>query len=281
MAENNFNKKTKLHSAHEFEGIDSYSLGVHQFPPGTLEVDSNDISKIEAEIIAIQKLQDGKIIATNELIDISEISKQQQYTKTKLTESFREIGRIFIIALFIFFLSRQIIQNYIVDGISMEPTLFTNDYLIVNRLNYRSLNVGWVPFINRDRIEIRNALEVGDMIVFTQGTIRKRDLVKRVAAMPGQVVQIKEGRITVDGKTIQEFDTKSPSVLMMPSFFIEKTMVPAGKIFVLGDNKYASNDSRYLGFIDMHRIIGKAQFIYWPRDRWQTFEHQARIDLGK
>tara|TARA_Y100001970_G_scaffold294173_1_gene447948 strand:+ start:5977 stop:6822 length:846 start_codon:yes stop_codon:yes gene_type:complete len=281
MTGNNFNNKIKLHSAHNVEGIDSSSLGVHNFPPGTVELHSNEISEIEEEIIAMQALQDNKVIVIDELIDISDDSKPQQHTKTKLIEAFQEIGKIFIIALFVFFLSRQIIQNYVVEGVSMEPTLFSNDYLIVNRINYRSLNVKWVPFINRDRIEIRNALQVGDMIVFTQGKNRKRDLVKRIAAMPGQVVQMKDGFITVDGKTIQEYDTKAPTLLSLPSFFIEKTMVPEGKIFVLGDNKYASNDSRYLGFIDMHKIIGKAQLIYWPQDRWQSFEHQARIDLGK
>ena len=50
---------------------------------------------------------------------------------------------------------------------------------------------------------------------------------------------------------------------------------------MLGDNKYASNDSRWLGLIDTHLISGKVQLIYWPRDRWQSFEHQGRIDLGK
>jgi signal peptidase I len=281
MAESNFNKKVKLNSAHNFEGIDSSSLGVHNFPPGTIVFHPNEIQEIETEMIAIQTLQDNKVIVLDEFIQDSEKREPQQYLKSKVIETFREISKIFIIALFVFFLSRQIIQNYVVDGVSMEPTLFSNDYLIVNRINYRSLNTSWIPFINKERVEIRNALQVGDMIVFTQGKNRKRDLVKRIAAMPGQVVQMKDGFITVDGKTIQEYDTKAPTLLSLPPFFIEKTMVPEGKIFVLGDNKYASNDSRYLGFIDMHKIIGKAQLIYWPQDRWQSFEHQARIDLGK
>lgn len=277
----NFGTKKQLQSAHSIEGIDSSSLGVHHFPPGTIVFHPNEIQEIETEIIAMQTLQDNKVIVLEEFIQDSEKREPQQYLKSKVIETFQEIGKIFIIALFVFFLSRQIIQNYVVDGVSMEPTLFSNDYLIVNRINYRSLNTSWIPFINKERVEIRNALQVGDMIIFTQGTNRKRDLVKRIAAMPGQVVQIKDGFITVDGKTIQEYDTKAPTLLSLPSFFIEKTMVPEGKIFVLGDNKYASNDSRYLGFIDMHKIIGKAQLIYWPQERWQTFEHKARIDLGK
>tara|TARA_Y100001970_G_scaffold135200_1_gene166450 strand:- start:2798 stop:3640 length:843 start_codon:yes stop_codon:yes gene_type:complete len=280
MAGSNFSKKTKLYSANNFEDIDSISLGVHHFPPGTMEFHSNQLLEINKAIVAMQ-LEDNNVIALEELIDISKKYEPQQKIKTKIFETITEIGKIFIIALFVFILSRQLIQNYVVDGISMEPTLFGNDYLIVNRTNYRSLNVGWVPFVNRDRLEIRNALQVGDMIVFTYGNNNKRDLVKRIAAMPGQVVQIKEGVITVDDKPIQEFDINAPSLLMMPAFFIEKTIVPEGKIFVLGDNKYASNDSRYLGFIDMHKIIGKAQLIYWPQERWQTFDHKARIDLGK
>ena len=126
----NFGTKKQLQSAHSIEGIDSSSLGVHHFPPDTIVFHPNEIQEIETEIIAMQTLQDNKVIVLEEFIQDSEKREPQQYLKSKVIETFQEIGKIFIIALFVFFLSRQIIQNYVVDGVSMEPTLFSNDYLI-------------------------------------------------------------------------------------------------------------------------------------------------------
>lgn len=278
----NFNTKKQLQSGYSGDGIDSITLGVLRMPPKSIEFYPEEIIEIASEIFEAELYDASNSIVFEEIVDIQKDRQPANFTKTSLFKNMKEVCRVFLYALIIFFVSRQIVQNYVVDGISMEPTIFNNDYLVVNRWDYRALNIGWMPFVDRKSLEIRNTLKVGDIVVFAQGREKfKRDLVKRIAGMPGQVVQIKNGLITIDDIPIQEFDTSQPSVRNMPVLFLEKTIIPEGKVFVLGDNKYASNDSRWLGLIDMHLISGKVQLIYWPKDRWQSFEHQGRIDLGK
>ena len=278
----NFNTKKQLQSGYSGDGIDSIALGVLNMPPKSIEFYPEEIIEIESDIIEAQLYNASNPIILEEIIDIQKEYQSTNFTKTILFKNIKEVCRVLLYALIIFFVSRQIVQNYVVDGISMEPTIFNNDYLVVNRWDYRTLNIDWMPFVDRTSLEIRNTLKVGDIVVFSQGREKtQRDLVKRIAGMPGQIIQIKNGLITVDDIPIQEFDTNQPSVRNMPALFLEKTIIPEGKVFVLGDNKYASNDSRWLGLIDTHLISGKVQLIYWPRDRWQSFEHQGRIDLGK
>ena len=97
-----FGTKKQLQSAHSIEGIDSSSLGVHHFPPGTIVFHPNEIQEIETEIIAMQTLQDNKVIVLEEFIQDSEKREPQQYLKSKVIETFQEIGKIFIIALLVF-----------------------------------------------------------------------------------------------------------------------------------------------------------------------------------
>ncbi|MDG1990153.1 MAG: signal peptidase I [Dehalococcoidia bacterium] len=276
----NFHKQVVLPDERYTKNIDSKNLGLRHFPDSTLEVPDNS-KYIYRKIMLNQKIADViyeyTLVSEAQPIALDAESSSLQ----NIQSAIKEISKIFIIAFIVFIFSRQAFQNYVVSGISMEPTFYNNDYLIVNKLTYKSINTTWIPFLDRESLEIRNTLKIGDIIVFAQGGEYKRNLVKRIAAMPGQIVQMQDGIITVDGTPIQEFDAQAPSLLRMPKLYLEKIIVPEGKVFVLGDNKYASNDSRYLGFIEMHDIIGKTQLIYWPRDRINNLEHGIKYNLGK
>jgi signal peptidase I len=273
----NFHKQVILPDERYTKNINSKNLGLHHFPDNTLELENNP-KYIHKKNILNQKLADVmyEYALASEAQPIALDIESSNIQNIRL--AIKEVARIFLIAFIIFILSRQVFQNYVVSGISMEPTFYNNDFLIVNKLTYKSMNTAWIPFLDRESMEIRNALKIGDIIVFTQG---RRDLVKRIAAMPGQIIQINEGLVTVDGIPIQKFEVNKNTIIFLEPDFFEKTIVPEGKVFVLGDNKNFSNDSRFLGFIDMQNIVGKTQLIYWPRDRINNLEHGIKYNLGK
>ncbi|MEN2766468.1 signal peptidase I [Ornithinibacillus xuwenensis] len=143
----------------------------------------------------------------------------------------------------------------IVDGPSMLPTLHDRDQMIVNKFTYR--------FDQPERF---------DIVVFHAND--KKDFIKRVIGLPGEHVAYKDNVLYINGQPIDEnLLSENPSI-MTEDFTMEEVMgnyetVPEGHVFVLGDNRTNSTDSRLLGPIPIDQIVGKASAIYWPFDRMQ------------
>jgi signal peptidase I len=124
--------------------------------------------------------------------------------------------------------------------------------------------------LNTDRIFIEkitqgfNRLERGDIIVFTppEQAGLKDDLIKRLVGLPGDTVEIKDGKLFVNDQIVDE-----PYLAELMEYTFHKVTVPAGKIFVLGDNRNRSYDSHEWGFADLDSIKGKAFLTYWPLNR--------------
>lgn len=139
--------------------------------------------------------------------------------------------------------------RYIPSG-SMLPTLQINDRLIVDKVSYR--------FEPPQR---------GDVVVFnpTDELIRqnfKDAFIKRVIALPGETVEVRNGKVYVNGKTLTEdYIADNPEYQWGPS------VVPRGAYLVLGDNRNQSYDSHYWGFVPRGNIIGRAVVRFWPLDR--------------
>lgn len=159
---------------------------------------------------------------------------------------------LFAIALALFFRS-FLFASYIVDGKSMEPTLFDGNLLMVNKILYEWQDVNY-----------------SDVIVFHAN--EKEDYVKRVIGLPGDTLAYKNDRLYVNGKEVDEsyldpFRTNDGKPLTNDFTLKDITgmeKVPEGHIFVLGDNRRESLDSRYFGFISMDSIVGKVDVRYWP-----------------
>jgi signal peptidase I len=189
----------------------------------------------------------------------------------------REFGLLTLMALVIAILIKTfLIQAFFIPSGSMEPTLMPNDRILVNRLAYRFGHI-----------------ERGDIIVFADptpspqdrgvagtllhwlgegiGVVRPTDddFIKRVIALPGEAWEIRDGVTYIDGRKLDEpyvnqadLDTRS---------FGPET-VPDGMLFVMGDNRNHSGDSRFpppagLGYIPIDRVIGQAFVIIWPPSR--------------
>ena len=182
-----------------------------------------------------------------------------------------EILQTVLLTLLIFMAVRAVVQNYEVDGISMEPTLQTGQRLLVNRIAYLRVD-GWpLDFATRvglhdgrqDRAYPFGRPQRGDIVVFTQPLPPYRDLVKRVIAVPGDTVEIERGRVYLNGNPLQEGYVRA-----LPTYSVPRQEVPEGKYFVLGDNRSNSSDSHIWGLVPEANIIGRVWLSYWPPGRW-------------
>ena len=183
----------------------------------------------------------------------------------------RELAETVILALLIFLLVRAVVQNFQVEGRSMEPTLHTQWYLLVNKGLYWEINLEtvskFVPFVEPGDDPTRYLFrgpKRGDVIVLKDPEgIRgepERDFIKRIIALPGEVVTTHDGAVYIDGKPLDE-----PYINERPGYTCPPQRVPPGHYYVLGDNRNNSSDSHgSLGMVPKDDIIGKAWLIYWP-----------------
>lgn len=139
-----------------------------------------------------------------------------------------------------------IMQNFRIPSASMEPTLQVQDYIFASKLHYR--------FQEPQR---------GDIVVFKYPKDTKRYFVKRLIAVGGETVAIRDSRLLINGQPVAE--DYLPPGLRIPDFGPEE--VPAGNYFMMGDNRNNSSDSREWGFVPRELIVGKEIFIYWPPAR--------------
>lgn len=165
-------------------------------------------------------------------------------TSLPVKSAIREIVETALLTLAIFLGVRLTLQNYRVEGFSMEPNLHTGQYILVDKVAYR---VG-----NPDR---------GDVVVIRFPLDPRRDFVKRIIALPGETIEIRDRRVIVDGRALDE-----PYIRIPGSYRYEKKQVPDGHFYVLGDNRDSSHDSHIWDWLPREYIIGKARLSYWP---WQ------------
>jgi len=142
-----------------------------------------------------------------------------------------------------------IFEPFIVPTPSMEPTLIVGDKVIVNKLSYKM-----------------GSLARGDIIAFHSTTEDEKELVKRAIAIEGdEIVLTSEGEIFVNGERIEEGYLQSGQNI---SYLNQTIIVGEDEVFVMGDNRNNSFDSRYFGMIHEEDIFGEFLIIYWPPSRW-------------
>jgi signal peptidase I len=140
-----------------------------------------------------------------------------------------------------------------VYGQSMEPNLHTDQRLIVEKLSYNAFLRQYIGFDGPDR---------GDVVVIRLRTQGDELLIKRVIGLPGDVVDISDGQVFVNSQPLVE-----PYLSAKTSGVYGPTTVPPLHIFVLGDNRGSSNDSRSFGTVSLKDVVGRAWFSYWPLDQ--------------
>ncbi|MCK4979520.1 MAG: signal peptidase I, partial [Candidatus Delongbacteria bacterium] len=172
-----------------------------------------------------------------------------------------------------------------VNSVSMMDTLLPGDFVLVNKLSYgaNTPNRITIPFLNFTfglpsfKFPAMNDIEMGDVVVISkQLPERPEKYIKRCVAVEGQTVEIRLGNLYVDQFLVEELYLPAETIHNKPNSDIPPVVVPEGRIFVLGDNRNLSYDSRFFGFVETKDVIGKAFIIYSSIDgngdfRWERF----------
>ena len=187
----------------------------------------------------------------------------------------REYAEAIFIAVLLALLIRQFaVQAFTIPSGSMTDTLLIGDYILVNKFLYGAE----VPFIDKHLPGFRDPAR-GDIIVFKYPNDESRDFIKRIIAVGGDTVQVRDNRVYLNGKPQDEPYVHPGSFRSAPSnhcgylYACEPLTVPPGSYFVMGDNRDNSQDSRYWGFVKSAKIRGKAFLIYWS---WDGDHHWLR-----
>lgn len=179
-----------------------------------------------------------------------------EYTKKEKNEIWEWTKALFIAFGLALLIRYFLFTPIVVDGKSMKPTLYDGDRMIVNKIGYK------LGEPNRYDIVVFHAPE-------------KKDYIKRVIGLPGDHITYKNDQLYINGEPLDEPYLKSLKEelnegegTLTGDFTLEeltdKTIIPEGYVFVMGDNRGYSKDSRAIGLIPMEEIIGNTSFIFWP-----------------
>ncbi|WP_129626570.1 signal peptidase I [Candidatus Oscillochloris fontis] len=193
----------------------------------------------------------------------------------------RELLETAIFILLIFFIVRGIVQNFKIEGTSMEPTMHTGEYILVNKLIYFhfDINAPLRLFPGQEAIPQKiiypfHQPRRGDVVVFEYPRDVSKDYIKRVVGLPGDTLEIRDGKVFLNGIELIEPYLDSPTACMSSRVCGNGPfVVPEGTIFVMGDNRNNSSDSREWDSLPLDRVVGQAWLIYYPINQWGLVPH--------
>ena len=194
--------------------------------------------------------------------------------KSKLREYIEAILLAIVIA---FFIRTFVIQAYKIPSGSMKPTLQIGDHILVSKFNYGVK----LPFLRSTLIPIGTPKR-GDILVFIYPEDRSKDFIKRLVGLPGDTIEIRNKKILLNGAPLNDAHGVYVDNLIIPASVQPRdnfgpVTVPAESIFVMGDNRDESYDSRFWGFVKMQDVLGKALIIYWSWNQEDTWVRWGRI----
>ena len=163
----------------------------------------------------------------------------------------RELAETVVLTLVIFFLIRTVVQNFRVEGMSMEPSFHDGQFLLINKLSYKL-----------------GEAERGDVIVFRFPNDPSRDFIKRIIGLPGETIEIRNGQVYINGQL-----TPTMATINEASYNSGPTTIGPDALYVLGDNRPNSSDSHAWGTVPLDLVIGKVILSYWPPKNWGLVKH--------
>ena len=173
-------------------------------------------------------------------------SAQQQVHRADWSSALRELAETILLTLVIFFLIRLVVENYRIEGSSMEPNFHNDQFLFVNKIIYQF-----------------HPPERGDVIIFPPPVQPTKKYIKRVIGLPGERVQIVGGRVRINDVELDERYQLNDA-----AYNFGPVILGTDEYFVLGDNRPESSDSHAWGPVRGKVIIGKAWVSYWPPSLW-------------
>ena len=201
-----------------------------------------------------------------------------EYTEQAPKSGLRENIEAIVIAILLALVIRTfIVQAFKIPSGSMLPTLQIGDHILVSKFIYGVK----MPFTGSTVIPISDP-KPNDIVVFQFPKNPELDYIKRVIAVGGDIVEIKDKKISINGKPFTDTHGVYQDNLILPAATAPRdnfgpTTVPAGKLFVMGDNRDNSFDGRFWGFVDLNAVRGKAWAIYWSWDVQQPLFSLKRL----
>ena len=182
----------------------------------------------------------------------------------------REAIETLILAVVMYMGIQTALYGYHIDGICMEPNFYTDERVLVNKLAYVTVDTShirqWLPFAPAVGPFYPLGLPGrGDAIVFRYPRDPRLDYIKRVIALPGETVEVRGGRVLINGAPLDEPYVKEPIL-----YSLAPQVVPPNSYFVLGDNRNYANDSHIWGMVPQQNIVGKVWLRYFPLDRLEV-----------
>jgi signal peptidase I len=188
---------------------------------------------------------------------------------------------IVIAVLIALFIRTFVVQAFKIPSSSMEPTLLVGDYILVNKFIYGIR----IPYTNTKYFQFKKPHR-GDVIVFIFPLDPSKDFIKRVIGTEGEKVEIIHNKIYINDRLIDDpwghFEKRGFEDLQSMENF-GPVVVPRDSLFVLGDNRYNSEDSRFWGFLRLNAVLGKAFIFYfsWNRNAENLFDKVRWKRIGK
>ena len=196
----------------------------------------------------------------------------------KRKSTFREYAEAIIVALVLALIIRTfVVQAFKIPSGSMEPTLEIGDHILVNKFIYGVK----IPFTSINLFPWESP-QRGDVIVFIYPLEPDKDFIKRVIGVGGDTVRIVNKKLYINGAEVPDPHAVYKEDMILPGDMQKRdnfgpVTVPKGNLFVLGDNRDRSLDSRFWGFVPLEEVRGKAFIIYWSWDRQDTMVRWKRI----
>lgn len=196
----------------------------------------------------------------------------------------RELVETALFILLVFFIVRGMVQNFKIEGSSMEPTMHTGQYILVNKLVYFhfDLNAPLRLLPGQEDLPQRMVYPFhqprrGDIVVFEYPRDVTKDYIKRVIALPGEQIEIRDGMVLINGVPLDQPYLQGAPTYCTGGFACGNgpMIVPEGHLFVIGDNRASSSDSREWGPLPFDRVVGKAWLIYYPVSEWGLVPHHT------
>ena len=210
------------------------------------------------------------------------VDRKKEWKMFNKQEAIKNLEAIVIAVILALFIRTFIVQSFFIPSGSMKPTLLPGDYILVNKFIYGVR----IPFVGT-RLFFHKVPSRGDVIVFIYPKNTSEDFIKRVIGLPGDVVQVKNGKILINNKQIQDpwgyFSKKEPPGFIEAVENFGPIVVPQNALFVMGDNRNNSEDSRFWGTLPLKNVLGKAFVIYfsWNGDAG-SWAHKVRWSrIGK
>ncbi len=202
-------------------------------------------------------------------------STSKELDKTRAKSVLREYAEAIVIAILLALVIRAfVVQAFKIPSGSMKPTLLIGDHILVNKFIYGIK----VPFTDYELIHISNPKR-GDIVVFEYPVDPSKDFIKRVIGLPGDTVRIENKVVYVNDQALSEpFAVQSDDKILpagvSPRDNMGPLVVPPRSLFVMGDNRDESYDSRFWKFVSMDALKGKAFIIYW------SWNKEGRLTLN-